>query len=140
VIDFTPASWKTLTLGSINAAHVCAELVDGLNVLIHFHTVEHDTTACSSKGEHQRTILTRNLSQLTGLKVGDTVLECHGPNGNTRVQLILVEIKSSNGTSVYSSALLLQPADELDGFNFGSTGYSSSREDGSEGVKPSDDI
>jgi hypothetical protein len=131
---------KTLTLGSINAAHVGAELVDGLNVLILFHAVEHDTAAYWAKGEHQRNILTLILSQLTGLKVGNAILECHGPDGNTCVQLVLVEIKPSNSTGVHSSALLLQSTNELDGFDFRCAGDSSGREDGSEGVESSDEI
>jgi hypothetical protein len=117
---------KTLTLGSIDAAHVRAELVDGLNVLILFHAVEYNTAAYWAKGEHQRNILTLIISQLTGLKVSNAILECHSPNGNTR-------------TGVHSSALLLQSTNELDGFDFRCAGDSSGRENGSEGVKPSNE-
>jgi hypothetical protein len=130
---------KTLTLGSIDAAHVRAELVDGLNVLILFHAVEYNTAAYWAKGEHQRNILTLIISQLTGLKVSNAILECHSPNGNTRVQFILVEIEPPDGTGVHSSTFLLQSTDELDGFDFRCAGDSSGRENGSEGVKPSNE-
>lgn len=87
------------------------------------------------ESDNQRSNISQGTSLLTGLQVGNAILERHGPDGDTRVQFVLVEIKPPDGAGVHSSALLLQSTDELDGFDLRSTGYSSGREDGSEGVK-----
>jgi len=63
------------------------------------------------------TLLLRRSIVLTGLQIDNTIHVRHGPDRDTRVKLIPIEIKSADGASVDSTPLLLETGYELYGFD-----------------------
>lgn len=78
----------TLTFSHVNGSHICAEFVQGLDVLILFDRVEHDSTS--------------------RLQVCDTVLDRHCSDRDAGVHLIICKIESTNGTRIYAPSFALQ--------------------------------
>jgi len=120
---------KPLTLCFFNALDIGSKLVDGFDIFIFLNTVENDSSTCLSVIEHKR------YSRLTGLKIDDTILVRHCPDGYAGVQFVSVKVKSTDSSSVDASPFLLKTTNKLDRLDFWSARNSTSGEDGTESVE-----
>jgi len=76
------------------------------------------------------------LVKLTSLQVHHSILVRHRPNGNARVQLIPVKVKSAHCPCVDASPLLFEPRHQLNGLDLRRARHRPRREDRPERIKP----